>query len=95
MRNKLFNDVNSYNEFDKIFLDCLKISLPIDFLEGYKDVYKKVFGLPKKLKIFNVGPNLGEFPLINIAHNISKNKTKLYLHQIGGLYGRQKIISLN
>ena len=74
-----------------IFLECLKVSLPIDFVEGYKDV-KKFFGLPKKInKIFNVGPNLGEFPLINwIAFNISENKAKLYLHQIGGMYGSSK-----
>ncbi len=91
LRNELFKSFKLNNEFDKIFFECLKISFPIDFLEGYEDV-KKVLGLPKKInKIFNVGPNLGEFPLINwIAFNVSQNKAKLYLHQIGGMYGTSK-----
>ena len=91
LRNKLFDNLSKNKGFDSVLLECLKVSLPIDFLEGYKDV-KKVFGLPKKInKIFNVGPNLGEFPLINwIAFNISQNKAKLYLHQIGGMYGSSK-----
>ena len=91
LRNKLFKNLGKNKDFDKVFIECLKISLPIDFVEGYKDI-KKVFGLPKKInKIFNVGPNLGEFPLINwIAFNISQNKAKLYLHQVGGMYGSSK-----
>ena len=48
LRNELFKDLNVNNEFDKIFFECLKISFPIDFLEGYKDV--KNFRFTKKNK---------------------------------------------
>ncbi len=88
LRKKLFSNNNSKDDFELILQECIKYSIPTDFLEGFVDI-KKIFGIPKNVsKIYNIGPNLGEKPLINwIAYNIEKKKTKLFLHQVGGLYG--------
>ena len=46
-KKKLFSNNNSKDDFELILQECIKYSIPTDFLEGFVDI-KKIFGIPKK-----------------------------------------------